>query len=281
MLGFKEFLLEKLVTFGNKAYPKFGNIVILAGGAGSGKGFVSSNLLGIEGITFDVDKLKEMSQGSTKFAAEVKRQTGIDIKKLNLRKPENVSKLHDILANIFKLPDKNLLTKFRSIVVADPTRKPNLIFDVTLKDIKKLKDIKAYAENLGYNKTDIHLVWIMNSYDVALEQNKKRKRVVLTDILMKTHEGASKTMSDLLKDSVALSTYINGDIWIVFNKVGVDSEIRTSPLGGKYITKTNKFKLKSQGKRPVSFDDISNNIVNKIKEYVPNPKLWEEKKIIL
>jgi len=83
MLGFKEFLLEKLVTFGNKAYPKFGNIVILAGGAGSGKGFVSSNLLGIEGITFDVDKLKEMSQGSTKFAAEVKRQTGIDIKKLN------------------------------------------------------------------------------------------------------------------------------------------------------------------------------------------------------
>ena len=32
-------LQEKLITFGKKAYPKFGNVVILAGGAGSGKGF--------------------------------------------------------------------------------------------------------------------------------------------------------------------------------------------------------------------------------------------------
>lgn len=30
-------LQEALITFGGKAYPKFGNIVILAGGAGSGK----------------------------------------------------------------------------------------------------------------------------------------------------------------------------------------------------------------------------------------------------
>ena len=33
-------LIEKLITFGGKAYPKFGNVVIMAGGAGSGKGFV-------------------------------------------------------------------------------------------------------------------------------------------------------------------------------------------------------------------------------------------------
>ena len=33
-------LQEALITFGGKPYPKFGNIVILAGGAGSGKGFI-------------------------------------------------------------------------------------------------------------------------------------------------------------------------------------------------------------------------------------------------
>ena len=32
-----EELMEKLITFGGSAYPKFGNIVIMAGGAGSGK----------------------------------------------------------------------------------------------------------------------------------------------------------------------------------------------------------------------------------------------------
>lgn len=41
MKSFKDFtsLDEALITFGGKAYPKFGQVVILAGGAGSGKGF--------------------------------------------------------------------------------------------------------------------------------------------------------------------------------------------------------------------------------------------------
>ena len=48
-----EELVEKLITFGNRAYPKFGTVVIMAGGAGSGKGFVKERLLGVEGFTFD------------------------------------------------------------------------------------------------------------------------------------------------------------------------------------------------------------------------------------
>ena len=39
-------LTEKLITFANKAYPKFGNVIIMAGGAGSGKGFVKDKLVG-------------------------------------------------------------------------------------------------------------------------------------------------------------------------------------------------------------------------------------------
>ena len=38
-------LNEKLITFGGKAYPKFGNAVLLAGGAGSGKGFVKETII--------------------------------------------------------------------------------------------------------------------------------------------------------------------------------------------------------------------------------------------
>lgn len=62
MKSFKEYLteeyeliMEKLITFGGKAYPRSGNIVIMAGGAGSGKGFVKDRLIGLEGYTFDVD----------------------------------------------------------------------------------------------------------------------------------------------------------------------------------------------------------------------------------
>ena len=44
MKTFKEFLEERALNIGNKSvsYPKFGNILILAGGAGSGKGFAKA-----------------------------------------------------------------------------------------------------------------------------------------------------------------------------------------------------------------------------------------------
>lgn len=68
MLTFEQFmaeefgeLSEKLITFAKQAYPKFGNIVIMAGGAGSGKGFIKDKLVGIEGFTFDVDALKTLA----------------------------------------------------------------------------------------------------------------------------------------------------------------------------------------------------------------------------
>lgn len=89
MKSFKDFtsLDEALITFGGKAYPKFGQVVILAGGAGSGKGFTLEKLLGIEGITLDVDALKKLVMGSTKLAAEIKAKTGHDVKTMNLKKP--------------------------------------------------------------------------------------------------------------------------------------------------------------------------------------------------
>jgi hypothetical protein len=58
-MKFKSYINEALITLANKR-PKYNNIVILAGGAGSGKGFINTNLLGIEGKTFDVDEIKRL-----------------------------------------------------------------------------------------------------------------------------------------------------------------------------------------------------------------------------
>jgi hypothetical protein len=67
-----QFISEALITFGKSAYPKFGNIVILAGGAGSGKGFQKNNLLGIEGTNIDVDAIKELANGALLAANSLK-----------------------------------------------------------------------------------------------------------------------------------------------------------------------------------------------------------------
>ena len=97
-----EALLEKLITFGGKAYPKFGNIVVMAGGAGSGKGFILSNLVGMEGKVFDVDELKTLASKTPAIQKRVKDELGVDLADLasNLKNPENVGKLHQIMGDL-------------------------------------------------------------------------------------------------------------------------------------------------------------------------------------
>ena len=107
MKSFKEYLIdqelveEKLITFGGKAYPKFGNVTILVGGSGSGKGFIIENLLGMEGKTLDVDAIKKLAMKSTKLAQRIKEETGHDIKNFDLKNPDNVSKIHVLLSDVY------------------------------------------------------------------------------------------------------------------------------------------------------------------------------------
>lgn len=269
MLGFKDFLNEALVTFGGKAYPQFNQVVILAGGAGSGKGFISEKLLGITGKTLDVDHLKGLVMASTKLAAKVKEETGHDMSKLNLRNPKDVALMHQLVADVYGVSNKNEATLFKSIAAADPRRKPNLIFDVTLKDEAKMKKISAQVQELGYAKEDIHLVWVANDIKVAMKQNQERERVVPTDILVGTHKGAASTIADILNSGSGLKRYMDGDIWIVFNKRGDDANMKFSKNGGEYIVDANYFKLKSKGKTQKSVNELTDEVKKKIASYVP------------
>lgn len=268
------FLLEKLITFGGQAYPKFGQVVILAGGAGSGKGFQISNLLGIQGKVFDVDALKKMAIKSKVFAAKVQKETGYDLKTFDLRQPENVSKLHDILGSVYSLDDKDQKRVFTGILAAASDRKPNLIFDVTMKNLSKLDSISRNVEALGYDKKNIHIVWVVNDIEVAIEQNKQRDRVVPEEILIGTHEGVALTMKKVLDMGTKLSKYMDGDIWFTFNKVGVDTGIKKSGRGGSYIDKADYIRIKQKGRPQLSSDNLGERVYDKIKQYVPKIQAW-------
>lgn len=270
---------EALITFGRKAYSKFGQVVILAGGAGSGKGFVLSNLLGIDGKVFDVDALKELAMKSTVFSKRVKDETGRDITKMNLKDPKEVADLHVLLSDVYGLTKNHKNSAYSSILLADPRRKPNLIFDVTLANIKKMEDISRDVQQMGYDKDCIHVVWVMNDIKVAMKQNLDRDRVVPDNILMGTHKGAAISMSKIVSDSEYTQRYMDGDIWIAFNKRGVDSEIVFSSQkgglkgdktsGGSYVLKSNTIKIKEKGKKTKSKDDLPDELFKKIKDYTP------------
>jgi hypothetical protein len=267
---------EKLITFANKAYPKEGHALILAGGAGSGKGFVLKNLVGLEGKTFDVDALKTLVLKAPKLKQKVKDEMGVDLDKINLTKGKDVGKLHQIVGDILKFPNKAQQVFFTQLMTKPALEKPNIIFDVTLKDLRKLDNITRLVQQAGYDKKKIHIVWVVNDIEVAKVQNldPKRGRVVPVEILVNTHRGASQTMLDIVKMGKGLKKYMDGDIVFAFNKINVDSELKTSKKGGAFIKDAEYFYAKRSGKMPLSFNDIGDRILNKISSYVPNANTW-------
>ena len=304
MKSFSTFINEALITFGKKAYPKFGQVVIMAGGAGSGKGFILEKLVGIEGKVLDVDAVKGLAMASIKLAAKIKAETGQDITKFDLKKPENVSTIHTLLSDIYGLIGKNERKVFAGIAQAAPDRKPNLIFDVTLKEIDKLKKITGQAQDLGYKKENIHIVWVMNDVKVAMKQNATRDRVVPEKILVSTHVGATTTMGEILNKGNALRSMMDGDIWIAFNKKasdavakaafakskkeknrittiskdqedGGDATVRISKDGGFAIVDANYFKVKEKGKASKSVSQLETEVLSKVKSYAPAKSEFE------
>lgn len=271
-------LLEKLITFGGQAYPKFGNIVIMAGGAGSGKGFVKDKLVGIEGKVFDVDELKTLAAKTPAIRKKVKDEFGVDLENLasNLKDPENVAKLHEIIGDAMKLPDKRMQAFYASVLSAADDRKPNIIFDVTLKDLRKLEKLTRQVSGIGYNKKNIHIVWVVNDIEVAKVQNAKRDRTVPVEILVNTHRGASQTMLDIINMGKSLKKYMDGDIVFAFNKVGVDSEIAKGTGGGMAVTDANYFYVKRAGKEVTPQAKLGQDLKAKIQSYVPKNVDWTD-----
>lgn len=270
-----EELCEALITFGGKAYPKFNNVVIMAGGAGSGKGFVLSNLVGVEGYQFDVDALKTLASKSAAVQKRVRDEFGVDIEDLasKLKDPDNVSKLHEIISGL-GIDDRRTRLLYKSIARGAADRKPNIIFDVTLKDLRKLEKLSRAVTALGYDKKDIHIVWVVNDLEVAKKQNLSRDRVVPPEILVNTHRGVSQTMADIIDMGKSLNKYMDGDIVFAFNKFKVDSELTKSERGGQYIKKANYFYVKRRGKTPTSVDKLSKEVRAKLREYTPKPQNW-------
>ena len=267
-------MTEALITFAGKTYPRSGHMVILAGGAGSGKGFVLDNLVGLEGKVFDVDKLKSLAMRTPKIIKKVKDEFGTDISDLNLRNPDDVSRLHELIGDELNLPDKRQAAFFANVLAQKPNSKPNVIFDVTLKDLRKLEKITRIADAMGYDKKNVHIVWVINDIEVAKKQNVERDRQVPVEILVNTHRGASHTMLDIINMGQSLKKYMDGDIVFAFNKINVDSDLQKSKRGGAFIKASNYFYAKRSGKPVTPHKKLSNEIVAKIAGYVPTSNSW-------
>jgi len=292
-MGFKDYLFwntddslnERALNIGDKSrsYPRSGQILILAGGAGSGKSFVNNAFISFEGKYFNVDDLKTklLKYKPALLVKKFEEYTGRYIESIKMEDPGDVSLMHMFFKNnSFDIKEKEVF--FRA--AKDALEKPNVIFDVTLKDTYALKEIAEYAKFGGYDPKNIHIVWILNDVQIAFKQNQDRERSVPEHIFFSTHTGASLTMKEVLSESEYYRKYADGEIWIVPNKAHKDNSINMRKGGGKF-TPDNKstiqyvkfytaIKVKSIGKAASSLAQLEKEVFDKVQEYVPDKGKW-------
>jgi len=273
MLNFKEHLEmrdyqqldEKLIMYNQG--KRYGQVVFLAGGAGSGKGFAQSNFMEADKFkVFDVDELKKLF---------------IKIRglKMDLRNPDDVFDLH-MMVKKSGVRDKRLLALAKSVSQSKTKDTlPNLMFDVTLKEIEDIKEILPMLTALGYEGRNIHVTWVLTDYYVAVKANQERDRVVPDDILLQTHVGASQTMSEIIKGK--LPSGVNGEVRVILNNRRNTipyTDAEGNPIkgsgSGKIIVKDFTYvTLKKSGKPFVKDAAVQKQVFSWIQDNVPKDAL--------
>lgn len=226
-------LEEKLIVYGNDA--KYGQIVFLAGGAGSGKGFAIKNFMHGELFKIrDVDELKTAFQALDdmkkftlddlliKYGDKIKEKDraiiqsqiidkGYTLKDLNLKQENHVYALHVLVAAT------GIKNKTLDLILSNAKegKLPNILFDMTFKDVADLNETVPKLIAAGYSSKNIHITWVLTQYEVAVKNNAGRARVVPDNIMLATHTGAAITMSYLIKNG--LPREVDGGMYVVLN----------------------------------------------------------------
>lgn len=269
---------EKLIMYNQG--KRYGQIVFLAGGAGSGKGFAIKNFMEPEKFKIrDVDEWKKaflkMAEYKDKYA---------ELRGLNLRTPEDVFKLHMFVKKM-GIKDKTLDLLLAN--AKNPETLPNIIFDITFKDVDDISGVIPQLLAAGYKQENIHLTWVLTNYRVAVKNNAERERVVPEDILLATHEGAADNMYSVIGGKIPYG--VNGAVRVILNnrentipyldannkpmkaknkvkkaKDGEDGEIQV--LDFTYLT------LKPEGKPPLSHIDVKKQVYYWIINNIPKTK---------
>ena len=257
MQSLYEYILEKKsINFGS-AKSNYGQCIILAGGPGSGKGYVKDHRILANFKSVDVDELKKMYIKLQK-AGKIK-----DDEQYDLGNEEDVSKLH------MKVKERGWKNKQREHFWKDHqagAHLPNILWDMVSDDIKDVEEIIKYAKPIGYNVT---LVWVCCNMDTAREGNQKRDRHVSDSVIVKGHEGAYKTMMALFDNK-----------YPEVNK-GIDNAwIALSPGYGRILDKEYQMdpviKIKKDDKGNFNFEQKS--MVDKfLKEQQPKDPDFDKK----
>jgi|TARA_B100002003_G_scaffold71992_1_gene67015 hypothetical protein len=286
MKKFSQFLTEKLILISNG--KKYGQIVFLVGGSGSGKGFALANFMEKEKFKIrDVDEWKSQLQRMARIKddpvkwAELKAkghrvssEKYKEIKDLDLTKPADVFKFHKYVEKL-DIKSKTLDMMLRDTQGKEKGTLPNIMFDITAKVINDIAKFMPQILKAGYDPANIHIVWVLTNYTLALSNNldPKRGRIVPEDIMLWTHKGAAQTMFDYIQGK-GKKLAINGAIHVILNNR--ENTIYWENDKGEEIDVIKDFKyltLKKRGKGMMKEKSIQRQLYQWIVDNIPTGDL--------
>ena len=192
---------------------------------------------------------------------------------LDLRNPEHVSALHMAVKKL-GIKEKTLKLLLKDL---NQRHLPNVLFDITLKDVGDISEVIPRLTDVGYDPRNIHLVWVLANYHVAVKANAERERVVDDHILLTTHEGAANTMFNLIKSKGVPG--LNGAVHVILaNRENTIYWERSDGTKTSIIKDFTYLTLKPEGKGWNDQGEVNQQILDWIKDNIPRSEatkgLW-------
>ena len=213
--------------------------VFLAGGPGSGKSYVVSQLFGIpKKVNVSVSGLKSVNS-DTEFEYFLKK-TGInpkDLAKIEKEQPELFSKLTSDDPSSQRSKAKKLTDIRKKGYMKG---KLGMIIDGTGHDVEKIEKQKRELGLAGY---DTYMVFVNTTLEVALERNSKRSRVLPEKIV-------TQSWNDVQRNIGRFQQIFGNDFVVVDNSDTLD-EKQAAKKFSTYVKKYADKWAKSPIKNPM------------------------------
>lgn len=209
--------------------PNEGQVIVMAGSAGSGKNFAIDNFtdIGNKFKILDIDEIQKLVLKSTiifkrfrKFLEKIDspyaNYSDQDLKDSSMFKDsEFVDTIYDFMT-LNKIPQTRLGVFLKTQKNKD--RLPNIVLNTTFGNIDNIKNkIDVLLDN-GYKKENIHLLWVLTTKEESMARNASRERSVKGDYLNQNYASTVSNMKKFIsKDAGILNSYIDGNFWVVIN----------------------------------------------------------------
>jgi predicted kinase len=194
---------EKVVGFNSPS----NNFVVVAGGPGAGKSFITKNLINLDNVKdFNVDQIRVMT---------AKKLWGDEWEE-KISTEEGYQKILDMT---FTTSDpRNLTVKFlKQFLQSERDQPVNVIYDAGGGQEKVMKDVHQIAKDSGFNTT---LIYVRTPLEVAQQRNLKRPRSLPNDMVAQYHQQVKDNMRNMVP--------IFDNVWTVDNKESIDLDSRPS-----------------------------------------------------